>query len=119
MKEDKRDMRRNGASADGIYNDLAILRVLPNASAFSFNTNIIYFFPFAEDYYRCARYGENRIKRYGGTKYFGFLYYTDSKIAPFDYPNHSKKSQMSYINYRYILRREQLVGSIGSCSKNL
>lgn len=116
LKEEKQDIGHKVSEA-GNFTESPILRVLPNGSAFSFNTNAIYFFPFAGDYYKCTQYGNNRIKRCGGTKYFKFLYYPDSKITPFDYPNHSKKSSLAYKNYRYILRREQLVGSIGSCSQ--
>ncbi len=94
------------------------LRTLPNGSAFIFNTNGIYFFPNAGDYYKCASYdATTRVKRCSGTKYFQFGYSTDSKITPFDYPYHSYKATFTYSAYRNMLRREQLVGTIGSCSK--
>ena len=44
-------------------------------------------------------------------------YIQDSRITPFDYPNHSTKLSLEYSDYRNRLRRERLVGSIGSCSK--
>lgn len=116
LKEYKQNTR-DETSGKGNFNDLFTLRVLSNGSAFSFNTNVIYFFPFAKDYYKCVQYGANRLKKCGGTKYFKFLYYTDSKITPYDYPYHLEKSGFSYDDYRNRLRREQLVGSIGSCSK--
>ena len=103
---------------DEYFGSSRILRFLPNGSAFTFNTNSITFFPNAGDYYKCTKYDDStRIKKCGGTKYFRFLYYPNTKIAPFDYPNHYTKSTLDYSDYRNRLRREQLVGSIGSCSK--
>ena len=99
------------------FTDSRILRVLPNGSAFAFNVNAITFFPFADDYYKCAQYGNDLIKKCSGRKYFLFKYYQDSRITPFDYPNHSTKLSLEYSDYRNRLRRELLVGSIGSCSK--
>ena len=111
LKEEKRDL--------GVENftESRILRVLPNGSAFAFNVNAITFFPFADDYYKCAQYGNDLIKKCSGRKYFLFKYYQDSRITPFDYPNHSTKLSLEYSDYRNRLRRERLVGSIGSCSK--
>ena len=111
LKEEKRDL--------GVENftESRILRVLPNGSAFVFNVNAITFFPFADDYYKCAQYGNDLIKKCSGRKYFLFKYYQDSRITPFDYPNHSTKLSLEYSDYRNRLRRELLVGSIGSCSK--
>ena len=111
LKEEKRDL---GAEN---FTGSRILRVLPNGSAFAFNVNAITFFPFADDYYKCAQYGNDLIKKCSGRKYFLFKYYQDSRITPFDYPNHLAKSNFEYSDYRNRLRREQLVGSIGSCSK--
>ncbi len=100
------------------FMDSSIFRILLNGSAFTFNTNGIYFFPNAGDYYKCASYdAATRVKRCSGTKYFKFKYYEDSKITPFDYPNHSSKATLTYSDYRNRLRRELLVGNIGSCSK--
>ena len=96
----------------------AYFRKLPNGSAFVFNTNGSYFFPFSNDYYKCSEYGdEKRIKQCSGTKYFNFGYSTDSRITPFDYPFHTYKKSWPYAYYRNVLRREQLVGNIGTCSK--
>ena len=111
LKEEKRNL---GAEN---FTESRILRVLPNGSAFAFNVNAITFFPFADDYYKCAQYGNDLIKKCSGRKYFLFKYYQDSRITPFDYPNHSTKLSLEYSDYRNRLRREQLVGTIGSCSK--
>ena len=111
LKEEKRDL---GAEN---FTESRILRVLPNGSAFAFNTNSITFFPFADDYYKCAQYGNDLIKKCSGRKYFLFKYYQDSRITPYDYPFHKYKKSWAYAYYRNKLRREQLVGSIGSCSK--
>ena len=111
LKEEKRDLGAENFTAS------RILRVLPNGSAFAFNVNAITFFPFAADYYKCAQYGNDLIKKCSGRKYFLFKYYQDSRITPFDYPNHSTKLSLEYSDYRNRLRREQLVGNIGSCSK--
>ena len=111
LKEEKRDLGAENFTAS------RILRVLPNGSAFAFNVNAITFFPFADDYYKCAQYGNDLIKKCSGRKYFLFKYYQDSRITPFDYPNHSTKLSLEYSDYRNRLRREQLVGNIGSCSK--
>ena len=93
-------------------------RKLPNGSAFVFNTNGSYFFPFSNDYYKCSEYGdEKRIKQCSGTKYFNFGYSTDSRITPFDYPFHTYKKSWPYAYYRNVLRREQVVGNFGTCSK--
>ena len=53
LKEEKRDL---GAEN---FTESRILRVLPNGSAFAFNVNAITFFPFADDYYKCAQYGND------------------------------------------------------------
>ena len=111
LKEEKRDLGAENFTAS------RILRVLPNGSAFAFNVNAITFFPFADDYYKCAQYVNDLIKKCSGRKYFLFKYYQDSRITPFDYPNHSTKLSLEYSDYRNRLRREQLVGNIGSCSK--
>ena len=111
LKEEKRDLETEN------FTESRILRVLPNGSAFAFNVNAITFFPFADDYYKCAQYGNDLIKKCSGRKYFLFKYYQDSRITPFDYPNHSTKLSLEYSDYRNRLRRERLVGSIGSCSK--
>ena len=112
LKEEKRNL---GAEN---FTESRILRVLPNGSAFVFNTNGSYFFPFSNDYYKCSEYGdEKRIKQCSGTKYFNFGYSTDSRITPFDYPFHIYKKSWPYAYYRNVLRREQLVGNIGTCSK--
>ena len=111
LKEEKRDLGAENFTAS------RILRVLPNGSAFAFNVNAITFFSFADDYYKCAQYGNDLIKKCSGRKYFLFKYYQDSCITPFDYPNHSTKLSLEYSDYRNRLRREQLVGNIGSCSK--
>ena len=111
LKEEKRGLGAENFTAS------RILRVLPNGSAFAFNVNAITFFPFADDYYKCAQYGNDLIKKCSGRKYFLFKYYQDSHITPFDYPNHSTKLSLEYSDYRNRLRREQLVGNIGSCSK--
>ena len=96
----------------------AYFRKLPNGSAFVFNTNGSYFFPFSNDYYKCSEYGdEKRIKQCSGTKYFNFCYSTDSRITPFDYPFHTYKKSWPYAYYRNVLRREQVVGNFGTCSK--
>ena len=111
LKEEKRNL---GAEN---FTESRILRVLPNGSAFAFNVNAITFFPFADDYYKCAQYGNDLIKKCSGRKYFLFKYYQDSRITPFDYPNHLAKSNFEYSDYRNRLRREQLVGNIGTCSR--
>ncbi len=111
LKEEKRNL---GAEN---FTESRVLRVLPNGSAFAFNTNSITFFPFVDDYYKCAQFGNDLIKKCSGRKYFLFKYYQDSRITPYDYPFHKYKKSWAYAYYRNKLRREQLVGSIGSCSK--
>lgn len=65
------------------------VRYMNNGSAFIWDANSISFFPYGKDVEKCKPV-TNVLNECLGKKTFQFLYYIDTGMVAFDYPNHSK-----------------------------